>query len=102
MNSTPRNPPRFLPTLTEVVQAPNFGAATAPKSPSTDDIVRTVMQSAGPLLEQRLAEMAQGLLHNLMKEQMALLQARLQAEMEILVRQLASEAVISLSKTRHT
>jgi hypothetical protein len=96
MNSTPRNPPRFLPTLTEVVQAPNLGALSAPKTPSTDDIVRTVLQSVGPVMERRLAEEAQGLLRVLVDEQMIILRACLREEMEILVRQVAAETVLSL------
>jgi hypothetical protein len=100
MHSTPRNPPRFLPTLTEVVQATSLEAASAPKLPSSDDIVRTVLQTVGPLMERRLAEEAQGLLRELLAEQMSLLQARLRDEMEILVRQVASEAANSLKEIR--
>lgn len=96
MNSTPRNPPRFLPTLTEVVQAPHSGAISAPKMPSTDDIVRTVLQSVGPVMERRLTEEAQGLLRVLVDEQMIILRACLREEMEILVRQVASETVLAL------
>ena len=100
MHSTPRNPPRFLPTLTEVVQTPHLETAAAPKLPSSDDIVRTLLQTVSPVMERRLTEEMQGLLRELMAEQMPLLQARLQEEIEILVRQVASETLISLKEIR--
>lgn len=96
MNSTPRNPPRFLPTLTEVVQAPNLSAVSAPKMPSTDDIVRSVLQSVEPVMERRLTEEVQGLLRLLVDERMSVLHTCLREEMEILVRQVASETILAL------
>lgn len=52
----PRVPPRFVPTLTEVVQSP--GAAQAPAVPevSQEQLVQRVMQRVQLGLDQRLRE----------------------------------------------
>lgn len=100
MNAPPRTPPRFLPTLTEVVHKRNQGGVSAPKVINTDDIVRTVLQSVGPEMERRLAKETQDLLRMLVDEQMSILGVCLREEMEILVRQVVSETVISLQEIR--
>lgn len=100
MNSSPRNPPRFLPTLTEVVHAPDLGVMPAPKTPDAADIVRMVLQTVEPVVARRLGDEAEAMVRTLVNEQMGLLQARLQQEMALVVRQVVSETLTSLRENR--
>lgn len=50
-----RSPPRYVPTLTEVVKAPPEGRA-APAVPSQDQLVQRVMQRVDLALERKLRE----------------------------------------------
>ncbi|MEI7538059.1 MAG: hypothetical protein WCJ76_12650 [Comamonadaceae bacterium] len=46
MNSSPRIPPRFLPTLTEIVQAPPTEGALAPRlDPLIEQQVRALVRT---------------------------------------------------------
>jgi hypothetical protein len=55
MNSTPRHPPAFVPTLTEVVEGQG-GPAPVPGRQLQDDLVQRVMQRVDLLLERRVRE----------------------------------------------
>jgi uncharacterized protein (DUF4415 family) len=85
-----RVPPRFVPTLTEVVRpaggSPEAGAAVPPAT--QDDIVRRVMQRVDASLERRLREV----LAAAVLEQMRSLGPILQDEIEAAVRQAVAEA----------
>ena len=50
-----RAPPRFVPTLTEVVQKPRTTAApAAPVAPSADQIAQRVLQRVDLVLDRKL------------------------------------------------
>ncbi len=51
-----RLPPRFVPTLTEVVQPAQLHAPSGPVALSQDELVRRVMQRVDQSLEQKLRE----------------------------------------------
>ena len=55
MNSTPRHPPAFVPTLTEVVEGQG-GPAPASGRQLQDDLVQRVMQRVDLMLERRVRE----------------------------------------------
>ena len=74
MNTASRTAPRFLPTLTEVVDPATLHLPTSPPKPDVEQLVQTVLQKVE-------AEMVQ----------------RLRAELEPLVRQLVVDAMASLS-----
>lgn len=82
MNPPTRHPPRFVPTLTERVDAP--GANTA--APLTDDVaqalVNEVLQQVQPVLAQHLRD------HN----------ARMQSTLESLVRLAVVDALKTQSR----
>lgn len=93
MNDTPpRTPPRFVPTLTEVVVAHPDDADVAPPGVpglSEDQLVRRIMQRVSQGLEQRLREaVAQVVL-----EQTRGIAPLVAAEVESVVRSLVSEAL---------
>lgn len=99
MSTTPGNPPRFLPTLTEVVHLSAVeGRATSAAQPARamPDIQATVgavMQRVDLLLERRLAEELATLLRIVMTEQLHRVSADLRQDLELLVHQAVSEAM---------
>lgn len=56
MSTSPRNPPRYLPTLTEVVQTPDSSPPTSQATPDFEELVQAVMQRLDGVIEQRLQE----------------------------------------------
>lgn len=85
-----RIPPRFVPTLTEVVQpaaAPDAGAPVLPPI-AQEELVQRVLQRVDATLEGRLRET----LAAAIVEQTRALAPILQAEVEALVRQAVAEA----------
>ena len=89
-------PPRFVPTLTEVVQ-PVLASSNAPASPSNvqldhadleNHLVQRVLQRVDLILERRLRE-AVG---QVIAEHTELLTAELQIEIDAVVRQSVSQA----------
>jgi len=97
MPSSRKTPPRFLPTLTEVVtpaQAVRFGpvAPRAPDDlpqPDTAAIIERVMQQLEPTLEARLRDV----IASLVEQHLRALEPRLMQEVEQLVRASVTQAV---------
>ena len=89
MNSTPpKGPPRFLPTLTEVVHPSELGAATQASGLQNEQLVREVMRRLNSSLEVRLREA----IGTVVVEQVQLLAPRLRQEIEMVVRQVVADA----------
>jgi len=101
MSMSEKNLPRFLPTLTEVVQA---GAAASPAAdsagtspapvagsplPAADELVERVMQRLVPTLEIRLREVVTALV----QEQVSALEPYLWQEVDQALRQHVTDAV---------
>lgn len=89
MPATPRNLPRFLPTLTEVVHTPT--ALTVPRQPiqSTEQIIDRVMQRLDVSLESRVKQT----LDTVVLEQLDALETRLRDELQQVLREAVTEAV---------
>jgi hypothetical protein len=83
-----RNPPRYVPTLTEVVKGP---AAAAPAGPglSEEQLVHRIMQRVDLTLERRLREAVA----TVVLEQTRSLAPVLREEIELVVRQAVSQAL---------
>ncbi len=97
MSSIPRNLPRFLPTLTEVVQPEELTKMVEPEVLDLEGTVLSVMQRMEPMIERRLREETDALLRNMVAEQLPVLNSRLRQELETIVRQAVSEAMTSRS-----
>lgn len=95
MSTIPRNLPRYLPTLTEVVPPPGWVRASAPATPDIEEIVQFVMQRVDLVLERRLREEADAMLRTRVVEQLQTLSSGLRQELELVVRQAVSEAMTS-------
>lgn len=95
MSATPRNPPRFIPTLTEVVQPSDLSTALAPPMPDLEEIVQAVMQRVRLATERRVREETETMVRALVIAQTQDFSARLHRELEGLVRKAVADALIS-------
>lgn len=101
MNTPPRNLPRFLPTLTEVVQPGALAHAEIPASPDLEDTVWFVMQRVDLVMERRLREETETMLRAVVAEHVQSLSIRLRQELETVVRQAISDALaLSANQTK--
>ena len=96
--STKRAPPRFVPTLTEVVQASPTGPAPVPASaPATEEqLVQRVLQRIDLSLERRVREA----IASTVLEHTRSLGPALRERLEAVVRQAVSEALAEEAKPR--
>jgi len=101
MATPPRNLPRFLPTLTEVVNLTDLSAVPALARSETEEIVQSVMQRMQGQVEKRLTEEIDTLVRKLMLEQREGLSLRLVQELELDVRQAVIEAISLRSKVQN-
>lgn len=101
MSTTPRNLPRFLPTLTEIVRPSSLDRTAVPATPDLEETVWFVMQRVDMLIERRLREEADVMLRTVVTEQIQTLSASLRQELEGVVRQAVSEALSAREET-HT
>ncbi len=99
MSTAPGNPPRFLPTLTEVVhlsavkERAASAASPARAMPDIQATVGSVMQRVDLLLERRLSEELDTLLRIVMTEQLHRVTANLRQDLELLVHQAVADAM---------
>lgn len=92
-NPAPRNLPRFLPTLTEVVHPASAPRTNVAPTPDLEDTVWFVMQRVDMVIERRLREELDAMLRTVVTEQLQTLGARLRQELEGVVREAVSEAL---------
>ena len=94
-----RNPPRFVPTLTEVVRTQGAGpTASVPPVASEEQLVHRIMQRVDLSLERRLREA----IATTVLDQTRLLAPLLREEIELVVRESVSQALADeLSATRN-
>ncbi len=91
MNTVPRSTPRFVPTLTEVVDPAKLAQSSLHSKTHIDAVVELVQQQIQPYLERRLQEKADRLVRTLLIKHMAEIDDRIRQELDLLVR----EAVIA-------
>lgn len=99
MTTAGGNLPRFLPTLTEVVQA--APGASAPVTPASqlDLLVGEVMQRVRALVEDRLTEELDTVLGDQLEQKLQNLHLRLWSEIETDVRAAVVEAAARRSQS---
>ena len=90
-----RQPPRYVPTLTEVVQSAPAPLAPAP-SLSQEQLAQRVLQRVDLVLERRLREAIAGVV----LEQTAALVPLLRERLETVVREAVTEAVADEMQAR--
>jgi len=93
MNTTPRNLPRFVPTLTEIVEPSTLIRTLPSTSPDFEEIAQSVMRQVDGVLDRRLRDDAETMLRNMVTEQLQTLHLRLRAELALVVQQAVAEAM---------
>ena len=93
MSNTPRNLPRFLPMLTEVVPPPGVASTPALAAPDLEEIVQSVMQRVSLEIERRVREEVDTLVRTLVTDQLHTVNERLLQELEVVVRQAVADAM---------
>ena len=96
MSKTPRNLPRFLPTLTEVVRPPGLASTSPEATPDLEEMVQSVLQRVSLEIERRLREETDILVRKLVEDQLQTLNERLRQDLERVVRQAVSDAMTPL------
>ena len=93
MNPTPRNLPRYVPTLTEIVDPSSLRMAPTSSSPELEEIAQSVMQRVDQVLDRRLREEGDAMLRHWVTGQLGTLRLHLREEMAIVVRDAVADAI---------
>jgi hypothetical protein len=99
MNKAHR-PPRFVPTLTEVVDPASLSRLAPSPQPDVQAVIDLVQRQVGPIFERRLQEELDRLIRTLVAKQWSDLSAKLQDEMDMFVRQAVADALSEQSQGR--
>ncbi|MBV5297211.1 MAG: hypothetical protein JZU64_03475 [Rhodoferax sp.] len=100
MSTAPKNLPRFIPTLTEVVDPASLTSLTVISRPDVEAMVTLVQQQIQPIFERRLQEELDRLVRAGVARQWADISTRLQDEMDMFVRQAVIDAIGTLAKAK--
>lgn len=100
MSTAPKNLPRFIPTLTEVVDPASLTSLTVTSRPDVEAMVTLVQQQIQPIFERRLQEELDRLVRASVARQWADISTRLQDEMDMFVRQAVIDAIGTLAKAK--
>lgn len=98
MSTSPKPPPRFVPTLTEVVDPSSLGRLTPSLQPDVQAVVSLVLRQIQPIFEQRLQEELDRLVHTVLAEQWADFHLKLEDEMTMFVNQAVMDALSEQKK----
>jgi len=88
-----KNLPRFIPTLTEVVDPASLTGTAFVARPDVEAVIDLVRQQIQPIFERRLQDEFDRLVRATVTRQWADISARLQDEMDMFVRQAVIDAV---------
>lgn len=93
MTSPARPLPRFIPTLTEVVDPASLTSTARQTKPEVEALIDQVQRQVQPIFERRLQEEFERLVRSLVARQWDDVRTRLQAEMDMFVRQAVLDAL---------
>ncbi len=93
MNTTARHPPRFVPTLTEVIEPSTGNQPVACPGADVDALMATIWQQVQPMVALKLQQASEQWLRATLAQQLQELTVRLQTDMEPLVRQAVRDAL---------
>jgi len=93
MNTGNKPLPRFIPTLTEVVDPNTLSGLAKPAKSETEAMVRRVTQQIQPIFERRLQEEFERLVRATVSRHWVEVSTKLQDEMEMFVRQAVIDAM---------
>lgn len=93
MNSPNRQPPRFIPTLTEVVDPASLATTARQSKPDVEALIAQVQRQVQPIFERRLQEEFDRLVRTLVARQWDDVSTKLQVEVDMFVRQAVIDAL---------
>ncbi len=102
MSTPPRNLPRFLPTLTEIVHPRGLVISTVPATQDLEEVAKSVMQQVDLVIERHLREETNAILRILVTEQLKTLNDRLRNDIGLVVRQAVLDAMTLRDETQKT
>lgn len=97
MNTVPRPPPRFVPTLTEVVDPASLSRLAPSSRPDVQAVINLVQSQVQPIFERRLQEELDRLVRTMVAKQWSDLSVKLQDELDMFVRQAVADALAGQS-----
>ena len=101
MTSPSRPLPRFIPTLTEVVDPASLNSTARLAKPDVETLIDQVQRQVQPIFERRLQEEFERLVRSLVARQWDDVRTKLQAEMDMFVRQAVLDALDKREPPEH-
>lgn len=101
MTSPSRPLPRFIPTLTEVVDPASLNSTARLAKPDVETLIDQVQRQVQPIFERRLQEEFERLVRSLVARQWDDVRTKLQAEMDMFVRQAVLDALDKRDPPEH-
>lgn len=95
MTTSNRPLPRFIPTLTEVVDPASLNSTARQTKPDVEAMIDQVQRQVQPIFERRLQEEFERLVRVLVAKQWDDISVKLQAEMDMFLRQAVIDALAS-------
>ena len=95
MTTSHRPHPRFIPTLTEVVDPASLNSTARQITPDVDAIISQVQRQVKPIFERRLQDEFENLVRVLVAKQWDEISVKLQAEMDMFLQQAVIDALAS-------
>lgn len=89
----PKHVPRFIPTLTEVVDPASISAAPTSTSPDTQTLLEQVQRELCSELDRRLQQEFEQFQRGVLGEQLEAMRQRLWRDMDEMVRQAVADAL---------
>ncbi|MCW2313041.1 hypothetical protein [Rhodoferax antarcticus] len=95
MTTTNRPHPRFIPTLTEVVDPASLNSTARQTKPDVEAIISQVQRQVQPIFERRLQQELEHLVRVLVAKHWDDISVKLQTEMDMFLRQAVVDALAS-------
>ena len=96
MNTSERQPPRFVPTLTEVVDPQGFNSTNATPGDDVESLVTEILQKLQPMVARKMRDESEQWLRATLAQHLRDINTHMHGELESMVRQ----AVLDALKTK--
>lgn len=87
MNTPTRQPPRFVPTLTEVVEPSPFRSESSGQGDALEALVAEIVEKLQPVVTRKMQDEFEQWLRATLAQHLREITARMQGELESMVRQ---------------
>lgn len=100
MNTPLRQPPRFVPTLTEKIETNTFTPTETHPGIDVDALITAVWQQIQPLVVVKLQQQSEQWLRATLAQQLQEISIRLQDDIALLVRQAVNDALTTQNRSQ--